>query len=82
MLIEARVVELYVTYKGIHDTEEVRKLVYTNAPDDVIISVCSDIKRDKILNQNNGISGIIGVLKARGYKCHVVDNIPQFGFEE
>lgn len=80
--MEVRIVELYVMYEGIHDTEEVRKLVYTDAPDEVIISVCSDIKKDKILNRSNGISGIMGVLKARGYKCHVIDNIPQFGFKE
>lgn len=80
--MDLRIVELYVIYRGILDDESVCRLVFTNAPDEIIKDICRDIKKDKILNRSNGIAGIIGILKSRGYECHTIDNIPRFGFTE
>ena len=77
-----RLVELYVEYQGTFDTERTKALVHTNAPDNVLLSICMDIQGDKILNRTNGIKGIIKVLRARGYACDVVNEIPSFGFAE
>lgn len=57
-----------------------RKLIYTNAPDYVIESICKEIKEDGLLDNTNKINGILDVLKARGYKYKTVDDIPEFGF--
>lgn len=77
-----RLVELYVDYQGTFDMERTKALVHTNASDNVLQSICIDIKEDKILNRANGIKGIIKVLRARGYECDVVSDIPSFGFSE
>lgn len=77
-----RLVELYVSYQGTFDVERTKVFVYTNASDNVIQSICKDIKEDGILDRGNGVKGIIKVLRARGYECNVVESIPSFGFTE
>ena len=59
-----------------------KKLIQTNAPNHIIRSICDDIKNDGILNRTNGIDGILGVLKSRGYNYKIIEDIPRFGFTE
>lgn len=77
-----RIVELYVIYEGILDNGCIRKLVYTNAPDEIIQNVCADIKNDKQISRADLIGAIMGVLQIRGYECRAVDHIPSFGIKE
>lgn len=67
-------------FAAVSDDISDEKLIYTNAPDHVIESICEDIKRDGLLDNTNKINGILEVLKARGYKFKTVDDMPQFGF--
>lgn len=75
-------VELYVNYSGVLDRECVRKLVHTNAPKDIIQSVCNDVATDGIHKRGAAIEGIINILVARGYECLPVEDVPRFGFSE
>lgn len=77
-----RLVELYVNYSGTLDEKCVGKLVSTNASDDVIKSVCDDVKSDGIHKRSTAIDAIVKILCARGFECEVMDNIPRFGFTE
>lgn len=56
----------------------IEKLIYTNAPDDVIINICNQIKEDDLLDEENKINGVLEVLSARGYKYKIVGCIPQY----
>ena len=82
MNTDSRIVELYVTYEGILDTERVHSLVYTNAPDEVIAKICEDIKNDGLLTRGNAINGMVNILQCRGFRCDVVTDLPSFGFTE
>ena len=82
IFIESRTVKLYVLYNGVLDTSSVEVFVNTNAPDEIIKSVCNDIKNDKILKRCDALDGIVNVLKARGYECDIANFIPAFGFRE
>ena len=75
-------VELFVSYDGVFEKTFVKKLIRTNAPNHIIKSICDDIKNDGILNRTNGIDGILGVLKSRGYNYKIIEDIPRFGFTE
>lgn len=69
-----RVAYLYVRRKDF----SVKRLIKTDAPDEVIEDVCKDIESDGIFSVKNAAEGIVNVLKARGYKCTDFTSIPEF----
>ncbi len=56
----------------------IEKLVYINAPDYIIKQICDEIERDGLLEDAKKINAVLDILKARGYKYKIVDDIPQF----
>lgn len=72
---EMRLVKLFTPVSG----EFIEKVIYTNASDYVIKNICDEIEEDGILNDIHKINGVLDVLKARGYKYKIIDNMPQFG---
>lgn len=75
--METRIVELCIMCD--HEVI-IHSLIYTDAPDDVISNICSDIERDNIVERNERLKSVRTILRVRGYVCDVVDNIPRFGF--
>lgn len=82
-----KVLEKQISEEGMHLVKifthvsgcSIEKLIYTNASDYVIKNICEQIEEDGLLNDANKIKGVLEVLKARGYKYKVVDDISQFG---
>ena len=79
--METRVIELYIGYTGTLDDNEIHNKVYTNAPDEVIKSICEDVRRDGVLKRGKALDGIVNIIKARGFICEYA-NISRFGFNE
>lgn len=65
ILLEA--LETQVKEKEMHLVKLFAELIYTNASDHVIESICEEIKEDGLLDDIDKINGILEVLKARGY---------------
>lgn len=83
-----KVLEKQISEEGMHLVKiftsvsgcPIEKLIYTNASDYVIKNICEQIEEDGILDDTNKINGVLEVLKARGYKHKIVEDMFQFRF--
>lgn len=80
--LEKQVVEENMHLVKLFIANTIETLIYTNASDYIIKTICKEIKEDGLLKDKDKINGVLEVLKARGYKYQTINDIPQFGFSK